>query len=117
MFEGHAQDSSEPTFVVRGPTILAFFPPTDPDTNEALSDFQQYARQARAPLSKLGVDFKEVYVGSFRVTSAGRTTRFRPGRTKVGYYFVLPGKKPRVEYGVMTDSDLIQDAKDHFGLK
>lgn len=33
----------------------------------------------------------------------------------VGYYFISPGKQPRVEYGVMTDDDLLHAAKEHFG--
>ena len=113
----------QPTFEIRGPTILAFFPPVTqkeldrhPDTNETLSDFQYYASQVLEPLSKSGVDFKQVYARSFRVTSVGRTTTFRPGPTKVGYYFVAPGKRPRVEYGVTTDDGLIQVATEYFGL-
>ncbi len=27
----------------------------------------------------------------------------------------MPGKKPRIEYGVMTDADLLQVANDYFG--
>ena len=27
----------------------------------------------------------------------------------------FPGKKPRIEYGVMTNTDLLQVAKDYFG--
>jgi hypothetical protein len=95
------------TFDVRRPTIVAFFPPvkqaelkTDPDTNEALADFQVYATRVREPLRKAGVDFHEVYTPSFRVRAAGKVTTFRPTEAKVGYYFVAPGKKPRVEYGV-----------------
>lgn len=118
-----ANPPNQPVFVVRQPTILAFFPPVtskeldqDPDTNEALSDFQLYANQVRGPLSKLGVDFQQVYARSFRVINAGRTTTFHPAGTKVGYYFVAPGRKPRIEYGVETDLDILQVAKDHFGI-
>jgi hypothetical protein len=124
MFEGRTADlPKQPAFVVRRPTILAFFPPVsqkelehDPDANEALSDFQLYASQVRGPLTKLGVDFKQVYARSFRVTSGGRTTTFHPGGTKVGYYFVAPGKRPRIEYGVETDVGLMQVATEYFGV-
>jgi len=124
MFESRSEDiPKQPTFVVRRPTILAFFPPVtpkqldqDPDTNEVLSDFQLYARQARGPFSKLGVDFEEVYARSFRVTSARRTTTFHPGGPKIGYYFVAPGKRPRIEYGVETDGDLRRIAAEYFGV-
>lgn len=102
--------------------VLAFFPPVSskeldqgPSTNEALSDFQLYANQVRGPLSKLGVDFQQVYAHSFRVTNAGRATTFHPF-DKIGYYFVAPGRKPRIEYGVATDVDILQVAKDYFGI-
>ena len=118
-----ANSPKQPAFMIRQPTILAFFPPVtskeldqDPDTNEVLSDFQLYANQVRGPLSKLGVDFRQVYARSFRVTNAGRTTTFHPASTRVGYYFVAPGRKPRIEYGVETDLDVLEVAKNYFGV-
>jgi hypothetical protein len=33
-----------------------------------------------------------------------------------GYYFIAHGKKPHVEYGVMTDADLLAAAKQYFGV-
>lgn len=114
---------NENLVVVKGPTVVAFFPPVtqaelskDPDTNEALADFQHYARSAREQLHNAGVDFEELYVSSFGVESGGKTTTFRPGKLKVGYYFVAPEKSPRVEYGVMTDSDVLQVATEYFHL-
>jgi hypothetical protein len=41
---------------------------------------------------------------------------FRLGKVKVGYYFVAPGKKPRIKYGVMTDADILQMADEYFGI-
>ena len=117
-----AAAGEQPAFVVRRPTIVAFFPPakqaelaTDADTNEALADFQVYATRVREPLRKLGVDFHEVYAKSFKVRIGTTTTTFRPRKITVGYYFVALGKKPRVEYGVITDSDILEIAKQYFG--
>ena len=65
----------QPVVVVAGPTIVAFFPITrtelqkDADTNEALADFQFYAKQVREPLKKTGIEFQEVYAQSFRCVS------------------------------------------------
>src|SRR5579862_3709122 len=106
--------AAEPTaFVVRRPTIVAFFPPftqadleADPDMNESMSDFQTYTERVREPFRKAGVDFHEVYALSFRIRIGAKLTTFRPGKTKAGYYFVVPGKKPHIEYGITTDSDL-----------
>jgi hypothetical protein len=115
--------ANQPVVTIHGPTIVAFFPPVtqadltnDPDTNEALADFQLYASQLRKALHEKGIDVQEIYAQSFRVQRGTRTTTFRPGKVKVGYYFVAPDKEPHVEYGVMTDTDLLQVARDYFAL-
>jgi hypothetical protein len=111
--------SSQPTIDIQQPTIVAFFPSVakdqgDADTNEALADFQLYAKQIREPLRKLGVEFQETYAHSFRIRLGGKTTVFHPGKEGAGYCLVAPGKKPRVEYGVMTDHDLLELAHEYF---
>ena len=118
-----AQAQQQPRFVVDAPTIIAFFPPTskaevekNPDTNEALADFQYYASQARKALKKAGVGFIETYATAFTIRQGAAITTFRPGKVKVGYYLTAPGKKPRIEYGVMTDSDLLKVASEYFGI-
>src|SRR5690348_9050254 len=91
-----------PLFQVHRPTVIAFFVPVteadldkDADLNETLSDFQLYAGQVRRPLQQRGVDFHEVYARSFRIRVDGKTITFKVGNS-VGYYFVMPGKKPLV---------------------
>jgi hypothetical protein len=114
---------SDPTFYIAKPTILAFFEPasrTPPkedaaDSNEALADFQFYGRQVLKPLAKIGVDYKEIYGSRFVVRLGDAPTTFRPAKG-IGYYFIAPGKKPCVEYGVMTDSDLLDAAHNCFGM-
>jgi hypothetical protein len=112
----------QPAIVVRGPTIVAFFEPAtdaklaeDANTNEALSDFQLYAAQARVAFRHSGIDFQEISAKSFKIRVGARTTTFHAGKITVGYYFVAPGKKPRVEYGVRTDRDLLEISKAYFG--
>ena len=107
--------------VVNRSTVVAFFalvtsdePNADADANEALADFKLYAMKVRKPLNDAGIDFKEVYSKSFQVQREKGITTFRPGKLDVGYYFVAPGKEPRIEYGVRTDADLLQIAKDYF---
>lgn len=60
----------------------------------------------RQPLEKRGIEFQEVY--AHRVLMRGGTTvsTSTPRKIRVGYYFVAAGKKPHVQYGVMTDADL-----------
>jgi hypothetical protein len=117
-----AEAETQPLVGVYGRTIVAFFPPVtdaelqkDADTNEALADFRLYATRVREPLKKAGIDFYEVYAHSFRTRVGKTVTGFRPVKGSVGYYFVAPGRKPRIEYGVMTDADLLQVANEYFG--
>src|ERR1700722_18058826 len=101
---------------IRRPTVIAFYPPVskgdeaNADANEALSDFQFYAGRVKEPLSELGVDFQELYAHSFRIHLGRRTTAFFP-KSDVGYYLIVPGREPQIEYGVITDADLILVAR------
>ncbi|HTQ98302.1 MAG TPA: hypothetical protein VMH89_15930 [Candidatus Acidoferrum sp.] len=106
---------------VSGPTVIAFFPPVtekdllqDPDTNESLSDFQFYAQRVRTKLHDAGIDFQEIYAAAFIVKCGAKTRNFHPQKAEVGYYFIAPGKSPHIEYGVMTDADILQIAKEYF---
>ncbi|SPE38843.1 exported hypothetical protein [Candidatus Sulfopaludibacter sp. SbA3] len=108
---------------VRGPTVVAFFPPTtdkqlesDPGTNEALADFQLYASQVAGPFAKSGIDFHVVVARSFQLRVGKKLIRFRPRRVSIGYYFIAPGKKPRIQEGVDTSIDLAGIARDYFGI-
>ena len=111
-----------PISEVRRPSIVAFFPPVsaaelkDGETNESLSDFQFYAGRVQPPLMNAGIDFHEIYSHSFSIRLGTTTTTFHPKKVDVGYYFVAPGKKPHIEYGVMTDADLLLVADRYFGL-
>lgn len=109
---------------MRGPTVVAFFEPVsleqldkDPDMNVALADFQFYAETVRAPLRKAGIEFHELYTHSFRLRIGTQSITFRPAKITVGYYFVAPGKKPHIEYGVRTDADILQVANAYFGTQ
>jgi hypothetical protein len=114
-----------PVFTVKGPTVIAFFPPVsdsqldgDADLDETLSDFQYYDDEVRMPFKKAGIELHETYTRAFSIRVKGqqlitfRTTR----KNDVGYYFIAPGKKPHVEYDVMTDEDLLDVAHDYFGI-
>ena len=104
-----------------GPTIVAFFPNAskagsdNADANEALSDFQFYAERVKEPLNQLGIQFTEQFGGSFRIRSGGETRLFTPKAETPGYYFTEHRKRPHIEYGVMTDVDLLALAKEYFG--
>lgn len=117
----NAQHSTGVPFVnADRPTIVAFFPNApkigsdDTDENEALSNFKYYAERAKNPLNELGIQFTVLSDRSFRVRSNNKTFLFAPKDNVPGYYFVAHGKKPRIEYGVMTDTDLVDLAKQYF---
>jgi len=117
-----AAGEKEPLVEVRGPTVVAFLGPVkqdelekNPDTNEALVDFQLCANHVHNRLMEAGIEFHILYGHSFRLRVGQRLTTFRSAKG-VGYYLVEPSKKPRIDYGVMTDLDLLKVAKKYFGI-
>jgi len=118
---GNAQNKPIPEFVVKSPTIVAFFPPVtdaelekNADTNEALGDFQLYATRAVPRLKKAGIAFEVVNAVTFKVRVGKTTSTFRTGKVGIGYYFIAPGRRPRIQYGVMTDEDIVATAHEYF---
>ena len=111
----------ERTFLIRRATVIAFFPPvseqelSDAGRNESLAHFQYSASEVRKPLHDAGITFIENYAESFRIRIGKAVTTFRPEKIKVGYYLIAPGKEPRVEYGVMTEDNLLKIARQYFG--
>ncbi len=67
---------------------------------EALADFRLYVAWVREPLRKRGIEFREVYAGSFRLRDGNKVVTFHPKHAQPGYYFAAPGKRAHVEYGV-----------------
>jgi hypothetical protein len=117
---GQASGADSASVEVGGPTVIAFCEPItdaqmekDPNLADVLGDFQLYASRARAPLQKTGIRLEEIYARAFTVIASGRRTEFHP-RISVGYYFIAPGREPRIEYGVMTDPDIVQIAREYF---
>ena len=115
--------STIPTFEIKKPTIVAFFPPfkdadldADPDLNEVLSDFQFYAGAAKGPLQRSGVVFQDATARSFRILIGSKARLIQTGKSGVGYYFIAPGQKAHIQYGVMTDADILETAGKYFGI-
>jgi len=112
-----------PVYAIQKPTIIAFFTQmtdkeleNDPGSNEALSDFQLYNGEVHDPLLKAGIEFREADAHSFKIRVGKRIQTFRTGKIGIGYYFIAPGKKPHVENGVMTDTDILDVARKYFGI-
>lgn len=116
------QKAAPVTYTVKGPTVIAFFRHVtdaemekDPDTNEALSDFQLYASQAAPKLKKAGITFEAASATAFRIKDGAHLRTFK-AKIEVGYYFVAPGKEPRVEYGVRDDHQIEEIAAEYFHI-
>ncbi len=114
--------SKIPPIEVNSPTVIAFFHPVtkaalnkDANLNEALSDFQYHLRKAKPRLKEFGITVHEIYSTSFKIRLPSSTTTFTAKDIHVGYYFILPGNKPMIRYGVLTDIDLLHFAEDYFG--
>lgn len=109
-----------PPIAITGPTMIAFFPTTqaevdrNPDTGEAISDFQFYINETGKKFKEAGIKVVEVYEPNFRIQT-GKSIRLFPNpKGLAGYYFVAPGRGPHVEYNVMTGEDLIDAARRYF---
>jgi hypothetical protein len=112
-----------PLLVIHRPTIVAFCRPVtrseldgDPDANEAIGDFEFYAGSSRTRFKNTGIDFRELNARSFRYRVGSKVRTFHTGEIGIGYYFVAPGREPHVEYGVMTDEDLVDAVRKYFGI-
>jgi hypothetical protein len=111
------------TVLIHRPTIVAFFLPiTEAEANsgegdaEALSDFNYYLYMVRKRLESAGVEIQEVSERSFQIQDGTKTRAFETGKVGIGYYLIAPGREPHVEYGVMTDEDLLETAQTYFGI-
>lgn len=100
---------------IHGPTVLAHFPVTqaevdaDDDVGEALTDFQFYLGNARDDLGRLGVAVAERYTPTVRYRLGDRVVTFAPPRDSgVAYVLLMPDRGPRIYYGVLTATDLLE---------
>src|SRR5262249_44364593 len=113
-----------PVFLVKQPTIVAFFSLKsgdlqDPDMSESYRDFQRYVASARGRLERHGVKVEQAVGTSFTVQVGAGTgaakMRFTPVRRQCGYYFIAPGRQPQVALGVISDDDIVRGAQRYFG--
>jgi len=104
-----------PPIEIQRATVIAFGPPatraevTDADASDSQFDLDRL----RQTLDKAGIAFLVVRAHSFRIRLGSETSVFHP-KSDVGYYLIAPGKKPLIEYGAITDSDLLRAAKSYF---
>lgn len=112
--------AAAPTFIVKQPTIVAFFSLkpgdlNDPDIRESYRDFQRYVASAKQQLERHGVKVEQAVATSFTVQLGTAKMRFTPVRRQCGYYFLAPGRQPQVAYGVISDDDIVRGAQRYFG--
>ena len=110
----HQNLSDDTTVVViHGPTVVAFDCGTeksdDPDVGEMLSDFYYHFNSANEEFRKEHIQSSLRYGDHFVVSQDGHLSLVRPDTSQgvVGYYIVSPLSPPKIYYGVLTNSDLI----------
>jgi len=112
---------------VRGPTVVAAFPPVSTDQLEMdeqagrlLHDFQSHLDGARGELTRAGIALYEWYAPELRLESESGTAAYAAPPTadtaRVMYYFIEPGRAPCILRGVRTSAELLRAAADCFGL-
>ncbi len=123
MASGTGPAKQQTRFVITGPTLISFFLDyTDKevlaDGDEALNDFVFYLPYAEEKLLKAGVQVHAVFkVKSFAVKMGSRWRTVQPQGQAVGYYFIAPGREPRVEFGVEDTESILDFAREYFRLK
>ena len=115
-----AGSEQQTRFVITKPTLISFFLDyTDKEIaadggNESLSDFVYYLPQAEDKLRAAGVQVYSVFkVKSFQVKVSGQWRTVRP-RVTVGYYFIAPGREPKIEFGVQDTEAIMDLAREYF---
>jgi hypothetical protein len=111
------------TIEIHRATIIIFEPPPKPGElengegdAEAYCDFAYYMDRAEKPLQESGIEIRSVLTREFVVRDGNKIRTLKTGKIEFGYYLIAPGKEPRVEYGVMTDKDLFNEARKYFGV-
>jgi hypothetical protein len=120
------QSSKEriPAFEIEGPTIITYFRESSQaeldkggGDAEAASDYSYYLNNVEGRIESSGITLKSIVGAHFRVKIGNKVLDVRDDAVGVGYYFITPGKAPRLEKGVMTDEDLVLEARKYFGMK
>jgi len=76
-----------------------------------------YFPPAEDKLKEAGVDVHAVFkVKSFQVKLGSRWHTVQPRGGNAGYYFIAPGRAPRIEYGVEDTGGILDFARDYFHL-
>jgi hypothetical protein len=110
-------------FVITGPTLISFFLDYTDDEilaegGESLYDFKSYLPAAENTLRWAGVQVHAVFrVKSFQVKMGSRWRTVKPRESGVGYYFIAPGREPRLEFGVEDSETIVDFAREYFRLK
>jgi hypothetical protein len=110
------------TVLVQGPTLVAFYPTATQaqvDSSEELAtvfdDFSHHLSTAADSLRALGITITVRPAGLIQLLEGSRRREFIPASDSadVGYLFLAPGRAHRVHYGVMTNSELVDRAREY----
>jgi hypothetical protein len=108
-----------PDRVMNGPTVIAFYALTKEqvarggDASEAFADFERQLKGVDRALDSLGVRLDYQYSDTIQYQVNGVAHAWHPpsDSLRVGYLFLGPGRILDVQYGVMTNSDLLDQTR------
>jgi hypothetical protein len=121
---GYSIDADTGQVTSSGPLLVAAFITTQAeidsgDGGEALSDFQFYLPSVADSLGTLGVRTAVRYARPIRIVMDRDSIvwRVEEDSGRVGYMMLRPGKPSRTVWGVMTNEDLLSEAKEYFRVE
>jgi hypothetical protein len=110
---------------ISGPTFIAFYPTatqaqidSDADLATTLDDFSYYLSIVQDSLQTMGFTVVEHPHGPLFVRESGATRQvgLPTDSADIGYVLLAPGRVDRVSYGVMTNSELLAQAREFLQL-
>ena len=103
---------------VTGPTIVAFYAESTGDDQEALADFEFYLGKVGPTLDSAGVKLVVAFTDTVYLTWSGgrKQTLSTRDSIRVGYGFTDRRRPLALEYGVLTDIDLLCKGARHLGV-
>jgi len=121
---GQKSTKEAPVIEVKGPTVITYFKEiSEEELNkgegdaEAANDYSYYLYKVEKRFKTSGIALRSILGTRFRVKIGDKSIDYSDDEIGVGYYFIVPGKEPDSEKGVMTDEDLIDTARKYFGMK
>jgi len=112
------QHSTSRLILFWGPSIFELDSTMNDEESEVYSDYYYYITQAVPFLRRLGIELKDTTTQILKIEyDADKTETFHREQNSIGYIFTDGVQKPMIIRAVMTDEELVTEAKNYFNLK